>query len=168
MTMKTDNNLKQAFSGESQANRMYIAFAKQADKEGFVHIAKLFRAAAEAETVHAINHFRTMKRIESTLDNLRTAHKGEVYEYNEMYPDFIKNAEIEKREDAKITFLYANKVEKEHAKLFQEASESIQTGKDLPSSDYFVCQTCGFTIKGEAPEKCPICGSLRDRFKLTT
>ncbi len=162
--MKTDDNLKTAFAGESQANRRYTAFAKKAEQEGFAQVAKLFRAAAEAETVHALNHLRTMKEVGSTIDNLKAAKRGEVYEHTKMYPEFIEVAESENRNDAKVTFDDANKVEKIHAGLYQEAIEALESGRVLPASDYFVCQICGNTVKGEAPHKCPICGAPKERF----
>jgi rubrerythrin len=162
--MKTDDNLRAAFAGESQANRKYTAFAIKADQEGFSQVAKLFKAAADAETVHALNHLRTLKEVGSTIENLKAAKEGETYEFKEMYPNFIKNAEEENRGDAKLTFNYANKVEEVHAQLYQEAIEAIESGKDLPDSDLFVCQTCGYTAK-EAPDACPVCGSPKERFK---
>jgi rubrerythrin len=163
--MKTDDNLKAAFSGESQANRKYTAFSRKAEVEGFPQIAKLFMAAAEAETVHALNHLRTMKGVGSTADNLRAAKEGEIYEHSQMYPEFIKTAESEKRNDAKVTFDYANHVERIHAGFYQEAVDAIKTGKDLPTTDYYVCQICGNTVKGEAPNKCPICGAAKNQFR---
>ena len=163
--MKSDDNLKAAFAGESQANRKYTAFSRKAEQEGFAQVARLFKATAEAETVHALNHLRTMKEVRSTIDNLNAAMEGEIYEHNKMYPEFIKVAESENRVDAKKTFDYANKVEKIHAELYQEAIETVKTGKDLPATDYYVCQICGYTVKGEAPDKCPICGSLKNQFK---
>ncbi len=163
--MKTDDNLKAAFSGESQANRKYTAFSRKAEQDGFPQIAKFFRAAAEAETVHALNHLRTMKGIGSTADNLRAAKEGEVYEHSQMYPEFIKTAESEKRIDAKVTFDYANQVEKIHAGFYQEAIDATKAGKDLSTADYYVCQVCGNTVKEEAPDKCPICGAAKNQFK---
>lgn len=164
VSMKTDDNLKAAFAGESQANRKYTAFAKKAEQEDFIQVAKLFKAVAEAETVHALNHLRTMKEVSSTADNLKAANGGEVYEHTKMYPEFIKIADLENRTDAKGTFDYANKVEKIHAGLYKEAIEAVESGKDLPVSAYFVCQICGYTVKENAPDNCPICGALKERF----
>ncbi len=163
--MKTDDNLKSAFAGESQANRRYIAFSKKAEQEGFSQIAKLFRAASDAETVHALNHLRVMKEVSTTSDNLKAARDGEVYEHNIMYPDFIKDAEVENRKDAITTFNYANKVEKVHSELYIKAIEAVESGKDLISADIYVCQICGYTVEVEAPDVCPICGSLKNQFK---
>jgi len=166
--MNSDNNLQAAFAGESQANRKYTAFSRKAEQEGLTQVAKLFRATAEAETVHALNHLRFMKGIGPTLDNLKVALEGEVYEHTKMYPAFIQMADSENRKDARLTFNYANEAEKEHARLYQEAIEAVRSGKDLLQVDYFVCQTCGFTVKNEAPDKCPVCGSLKNQFKKIT
>ncbi len=163
--MKSDDNLKTAFAGESQANRKYIAFSIKAEQDGFPQVAKLFMAASEAETVHALNHLRVLKEVGSTSDNLKAAKNGEVYEHTIMYPDFVKEAESENRNDAKTTFDYANKVEKVHEGLYQEALDAVESGKDLEVADYSVCQTCGYTVKGEVPDVCPICGSVKERFK---
>jgi rubrerythrin len=163
--MKTDDNLKVAFAGESQANRKYTAFSRKAGQEGLPNVAKLFRAAAEAETVHALSHLKTMKGVGSTTDNLKAAIEGEVYEHTQMYPEFIKVAESEKRIDARVTFDNANKVEQIHAELYQEAINAVKTGKDLPPTEYYVCQVCGNTVKGQPPDKCPICGAPKNQFK---
>jgi len=163
--MKSDDNLQAAFAGESQANRKYTAFSRKAESEGHVQVAKLFRAAAESETVHALNHLRVMKGIGTTLDNLKAAMEGEVYEHTKMYPEFIQVSESENRSDARLTFHYANEAEKRHAKFYQDAAEAVRSGKDLPAVEYFVCQTCGFTTEKEAPDKCPVCGSLKRQFK---
>jgi rubrerythrin len=162
----TDENLQTAFAGESQANRKYTAFSRKAEQEGFTNIAKLFKAAAEAETVHALSHLRTMKQVESTSENLKTALDGEVYEHTKMYPEFIKEAESENRNSAKITFNYANQVEKVHADFYQRAIDAINTGKDIEKTQYFVCQTCGYTAESESPDTCPVCGSPKQQFKI--
>lgn len=163
--MKTDD-LQAAFAGESQANRKYIAFSRKAEQEGFPQVAKLFKSVSEAETIHALNHLRTMKSVKSTLDNLTASLNGEVYEHTKMYPDFIKDADSENRNDGKRTFSYANEVEKVHAKLYEEAIGAVKSGKDMESSDYYVCQTCGYTAK-EAPDVYPVCGSTKQQFKKT-
>jgi rubrerythrin len=166
LNLGTDENLQAAFAGESQANRKYTAFSRKAEQEGFPNVAKLFKAAAEAETVHALSHLRAMKQIGSTNENLKTALEGEVYEHTKMYPGFIQEAESEKRNLAKITFNYANQVEKVHANLYQRAIDAVKMGKDIEKSQYFVCQTCGYTAEGEAPNTCPVCGSPKQRFTL--
>ncbi|MDO9289874.1 MAG: rubrerythrin family protein [Thermodesulfovibrionales bacterium] len=159
---KTTQNLQDAFAGESQANRKYLAFAKKAEEEGFKQIAKLFRAAAEAETVHAHNHLREMGGIRSTKENLQEAISGESYEFQKMYPQMIKDAEAEGQKGALKSFNFANEVEKIHADLYKKAVENI--GKN-PSVDYHVCQVCGNTVEGEPPDKCPICGANKKMFK---
>ncbi len=161
----TQENLQEAFAGESQANRRYLFFAEKAEKEGNSQIARLFRAAAEAETVHARNHLEAMDGIESTRDNLKAAVSGENYEFTEMYPGFIEQAKSENNQRAEVSFTHANKVEKIHHSLYQKALELLEAGQQLKDELYFVCQVCGNTIAGEAPERCPICGAPRDKFK---
>jgi rubrerythrin len=162
--VKTDENLKAAFAGESQANRMYLAFARKADEEGFAQVAKLFRAAAEAETVHALNHLRVTGQIKSTLDNLGTAVSGETYEFKKMYPDFIAEAKNDANKPALLSFEYANKVEQIHAKLYQKAIEALKIKKELEKMDYHVCPVCGNTFEGSTPDVCPICATLKEKF----
>ncbi len=159
---KTTKNLQDAFAGESQANRKYLAFAKKAEEEGFRQIAKLFRAAAEAETVHAHNHLREMGGIRTTKENLQEAINGESYEFQKMYPQMIKDAEAEGQKGALKSFNFANEVEKIHADLYKKAVENL--GKN-PSVDYHVCQVCGNTVEGEPPDKCPVCGANKKMFK---
>jgi len=159
---KTEKNLQDAFAGESQANRKYLAFAKKAEEDGFKQIAKLFRAAAEAETVHAINHLRAFDGIKSTKENLGTAIGGETYEFQIMYPQMIEDAKAEGNKRAEITFNYANAVEKIHAELYKKALENLGNNSEI---DYYVCQICGNTVEGEPPDKCPICGAPKKMFK---
>ncbi len=161
---KTDENLKAAFAGESQANRLYLAFAKKADEEGFPQIAKLFRAAAEAETVHAHNHLRVLGQVKSTADNLGTAISGETYEFKKMYPDFIAEAKKEGNKAAALSFNYANQVEQIHANLYQKALEALKNTKELPKADMYVCPVCGNTFEGTTPDMCPICATLKEKF----
>jgi rubrerythrin len=161
---KTDENLKAAFAGESQANRLYLAFAKKAEEEGFTQTAKLFRAAAEAETVHALNHIRITGQVKSTLENLGTAVTGETYEFKKMYPEFIAEAKKEGNKQAAYSFDLANKVEQIHAGLYQKAIDALKNKKELAKVDYYVCSVCGNTVEGSAPEKCPICGSPKEKF----
>jgi rubrerythrin len=161
---KTDENLKAAFAGESQANRLYLAFAKKAEEEGFTQIAKLFKAAAEAETVHALNHLQITGQVKSTLENLGTAVTGETYEFKKMYPEFIAEAKKEGNKQAAWSFDVANKVEQIHAGLYQKAIDALKNKKELAKVDYYVCSVCGNTVEGSAPEKCPICGSPKEKF----
>lgn len=159
---KAEDGLKEAFAGESQANRKYLAFAKQADKEGLKQVAKLFRAAAEAETVHALNHLRELGGVKSTRENLEAAIAGETHEFESMYPAFIEAAKAEGNTGALRSFSYANEVEKVHAALYKQALEALGSNVD---ADYFVCQVCGHTVADEAPDECPICKSKKQAFK---
>ena len=160
---KSTQNLKEAFAGESQANRKYLAFAEKADREGYPQVARLFRAAAEAETVHALNHLRALKAIAATAENLKEAMAGEVAEFTKMYPPMIAAAQAEGNKDAERTFSFANEVEKIHAQLFKKALNTLEK-KELV--DIFVCSVCGYTVEGEAPDKCPVCNALKKLFKL--
>lgn len=162
--MSTQENLAAAFAGESQANRKYLAFAKQAEKDGFPHVAKLFRAAAEAETLHAHAHLANMGGINSTLENLETAVAGETHEYTEMYPAFIAEAEKEGESKALKGFRLANAAEKIHAGLYQAALAAVRAGKDLDTTKVFLCPVCGYLEFGDAPENCPICGVRKTAF----
>lgn len=163
---KTDDNLKDAFAGESQANRMYLAFAKKADEEGYPQIAKLFRATAEAETVHALNHLRVMGQVKSTIDNLSTAIAGETFEFTRMYPADIVEAKKEDNKKAEMTFEYANMVEEIHATLYKKALEALKNKKEMPKADFWVCPICGNTFEGSVPDKCPICETPKEKFIL--
>ena len=162
--MSTTDNLKAAFAGESQANRNYLAFAKKAEQDGFKQVAKLFRAAAEAETVHAHAHLRVLKGIGSTTDNLKAAVEGEAHEFKSMYPEFIKTAEAEKNQPALISFKNAMAVEQTHHNLYAEALKSVEGGKDLPAAAIYVCPVCGHTHVGGAPDRCPVCNVPKDKF----
>ena len=155
------DNLKNAFAGESQANRKYLAFAKKAEEEGFKQAAKLFRAAAEAETVHAHSHLRVMGGVKSTKENIQEAIGGETFEFTKMYPQMIEDARKEGNKQALQSFEFANKVEKIHADLYQKALSSL--GKN-EAVDYYVCQVCGNTVENAAPDKCPICGASKSMF----
>jgi rubrerythrin len=159
---KTIEDLKAAFAGESQANRRYLAFAKKADQEGHATVAKLFRAAAAAETVHALNHFRALGGIQDTSKNLETAIAGENYEVVTMYPEFIANAEAEGEKKALTSFQWAFEVEQEHYELFKEALEKL--GEETADIEIWVCASCGHTHVGIPPEKCPVCGAPKNKF----
>lgn len=165
MEIKTEKNLQEAFAGESQANRRYLFFADKADKEGQPQVARLFRAAADAETVHARNHFNAMDGIGSTKENVMAASIGEHYEFTRMYPPFIDQAEQENNKRAQRSFELANQVEEIHHKYFEATLKALNAGTKLNDEPYFVCQVCGNTVPGEAPERCPICGALRTQFK---
>jgi len=160
---KSEENLKEAFAGESQANRKYLAFAAKADQEGFAQAAKLFRAAAEAETVHAHAHLRALKGIKSTKENLQAAVAGETHEFKSMYPAMIETAKAEGNKEAERTFHFANEVEKIHAGLYQQMLDNPDGAKE--SYSYYVCPVCGYTAEKEAPETCPVCGAKGKIFK---
>jgi len=162
--MSTNDNLKEAFAGESQANRKYLAFAKKADAEGRPQIAKLFRAAAAAETVHAHAHLRVLGGVASTAENLRAAMEGEGFECKTMYPKFVDEAENEANKPALMSFKNAMAVEEIHHRLYSEALNTVKGGDDLPSRAVFVCSVCGNTVYGEAPDICNVCGAKKDKF----
>lgn len=161
---KTEENLSEAFSGESQANRKYLAFAKKADQEGYKHIARLFRAAAAAETVHAHSHLAVMGGVKSTTENLKAAIEGEDYEHAKMYPEFIEKAKREGNQAAVRSFDYAKKVEKIHHELYMRALQELEAGRKPEEKAYFICPVCGNTVENEAPNFCPICGTPKEKF----
>ena len=158
---KTEKHLKEAFAGESQANRKYLAFAKKADQEGYPRVAKLFRAAAEAETVHAHAHLKALSGVGSTAENLKAAIGGETYEFESMYPPMIEAAEAEGHKAAVRSFNYANAVEKIHADLYQQALDNLDQTEDVT---YYVCSVCGYTCENQVPDDCPVCGSKSGAF----
>lgn len=162
--MATADNLKEAFAGESQANRKYLAFAKKADAEGRKQIAKLFRAAAEAETIHAHAHLRVMNGVKGTADNLKAAIEGEGHEFRTMYPQFLAEAKAEGNKAAQMSFQYALVVEEIHHDLYQKALETLTQGKDLENAVIYVCPVCGNTVIGQAPDKCHVCGVPKEKF----
>ena len=161
---KTAENLKAAFAGESQANRRYLAFAQKADEEGATQAAKLFRAAAAAETIHALNHLRITGEVKATIDNLKTVVSGETFEFEKMYPEYIGAAKQEGNKQAAWSFDVANKVEQVHAGLFQKAINALESKSELPKTDYYVCSVCGNTVEGTPPENCPFCGAPKAKF----
>lgn len=162
--MGSTDNLKAAFAGESQANRRYLAFAKKADADGFGQVAKLFRAAAEAETVHALAHFRALGGVKDTAANLAEAAEGERYEFQNMYPPFLADAQKEGNKAAVATFKNALAVEEIHNALYNQALASVKQGKDLAATSVYVCTVCGNTVTGSAPDKCAVCGVDKSKF----
>ncbi|MGI6454072.1 MAG: rubrerythrin family protein [bacterium] len=162
--MSTIKNIEEAFSGESQANRRYHAFAIQADKDGFPQIAKLFRAAAEAETIHALAHLKAMDGIQSTEENLKVAAEGERYEFQEMYPQFLTTAQQEGQKRAEINFKQAGAAEEVHYNLYKLALQAVQAGQDLESLSIYVCPVCGNIEIGTRSERCPICNAPADKY----
>lgn len=161
---ETEKNLWAAFAGESQANRKYLAFAKKAEQDGELGVAKLFRAAAAAETIHAHNHLDVLNGVKSTLDNLKEAYGGEHHEFSVMYPEFLEKSKAEKVSAATKSFHWANEVEKVHGNLYQEAIKAVEAGSKLPEKDYYICNKCGYTIGDHAPDKCPVCGAKSTDF----
>ncbi len=161
---KTNENLAAAFAGESQANRKYLAFAKKAEKDGFPGVAKLFKAAADAETIHAHNHLEVLGGVSSTLENLQHAFQGEHHEFSVMYPEFLVTSKEEKQGAATKSFHWANEVEKVHGELYSQAIKAVESGTDIKVSAYYVCDKCGYTIGDAAPDKCPVCGAKKDEF----
>jgi rubrerythrin len=158
---KSEQHLRDAFAGESQANRKYLAFAKKAEKEGYSQVAKLFRAAGAAETVHAHAHLRALGEIGNTADNLKVAVEGETHEFKHMYPEMIKDAKEEGNKTAERSFIFANEVEKVHAELYQNALDNLD---GLEEADYYVCSVCGMTVEDEAPDSCPVCSAKKSAF----
>ncbi len=162
--MATMDNLQEAFAGESQANRKYLAYAQKADQDGLPQVAKLFRAAAEAETVHAHAHFRVMGGIHDTAANLQDAIEGEGHEFQKMYPEFLAEAQKEGNKPAERSFQNALAVEEIHHGLYSKALDAVKSGKDLSSSAIHVCPVCGNTVEGGVPDKCDVCGVPGSRF----
>jgi rubrerythrin len=162
---QTDDDLQEAFGGESRANRKYLAYARKAAKEGYPQVARVFRAAADSETVHAMNHMDVMGMVDETAENLRDAAEGEAAEFEEMYPEFIEHAEQAGRQAARDSFDFARQVEKVHHRMYERALESVQNGEDLSESAIWVCQGCGNVFEGDPPDSCPICGAPRSMFK---
>ena len=161
---KSEEDLAAAFAGESQANRKYLAFAKVADKEGLPQIAKVFRSAAAAETIHAHNHLRALGGIKTTPENLKEAIEGEHYEFTKMYPEFLEDSKSDGNSGAQRTFHLANEVEKIHHKFYEVALKAVESGKDLDKTDIYVCPVCGYPAEGSAPDACPVCGTPKDKF----
>jgi rubrerythrin len=159
----TEKNLKDAFAGESQANRKYLAFARKAEQEGFVNVARLFRITAEAETLHAFGHLHALGAIGSTAENLEAAVAGETYEYKEMYPPMLEQARADNHRAARM-FGYAVEAEEVHAKLYTMALEAVKKGQDLTGVDFYLCPVCGYIELGQAPETCPICKARGELF----
>jgi rubrerythrin len=164
--MSTKENLADAFAGESQANRKYLAFAKQAETDGLPQVAKLFRAAAHAETVHAHAHLRAMGGIKTTSENLAEAIEGEGFEFQKMYPPYLKQAQEAGDKMAEISFRNALAVEEVHHTLYSKALAAVKAGGDLQSRPVYVCEICGNTVYDHAPDKCDVCGVPKERFTL--
>jgi rubrerythrin len=165
MGKMTRSNLEAAFAGESQAHMRYLIFADKAEKEGYPNVARLFRAFSFAEQIHATNHFKDLKGIGDTAENLQAAVDGETHEVEEMYPAFKAVAELQEEKGALRSFNWAMEAEKVHFELYDQAKTAVQGGQDADISDVFICEVCGWTGTGEAPDKCPLCGAPAKRFR---
>ena len=165
MRKMTEDNLKSAFAGESQAHMRYLIFAKRAEAEGFPNIAKLFRAISYAEQVHATNHFDALGMIRGSGDNLQVAIDSETYEINEMYPAFNAVAKLQEEKGAMQTFSAVLQAEKIHANMYQKAKQAVETNKDIQPGAVYICDVCGYTVEGEVPSRCPVCGASKEKFR---
>ena len=163
--MATQDNIQEAFAGESQANRKYMAFSQKANKEGFDKVSRLFQAVAEAETIHALKHLAVMNGVDSTVENLKKAVVGEHHEFTEMYPAFIDEAEKEGNQGAVNAFHLANEAEQVHYGLYEKALQAVEKGEDYPADSFYLCPVCGYVHENEAPDRCPICGAPGSVFK---
>jgi rubrerythrin len=161
----TETNLKEAFAGESQAHLRYLIFADVAEREGKPNIARLFRAIAYAEQVHATNHYRELGMIRGSADNLTVAINGETFEVEEMYPAYNAVAVLQGEKGAERSTHYALEAEKIHAQMYKTAHEAAEVGKDIPLKTVYICPICGYTVEGEAPARCPVCQAPREKFR---
>ena len=164
MKKMTEDNLKNAFAGESQAHMRYLIFAEKAEEEGFKNVARLFRAIAYAEQVHAINHYNVLGMIRSTADNLQEAIDGETYEVNEMYPAYNAVAKLQEERGAQRTTEWALQAERIHAAIYQRAKQFVESGKDIPLEAIYICSVCGYTSEEEF-DRCPICSATREKIR---
>lgn len=165
MEAMTRENLEAAFAGESQAHMKYLNFAERAEKEGFPNVARLFQAASFAEQIHASNHLKALEGIQGTAANLGSAIGGETFEVDQMYPAYMAVAEKQNEQKALRSMKWAVEAEKVHAKLYGDARQAVESGKDMAAVDIWVCTACGFTMEGVPPEKCPVCGAPQSRFR---
>ena len=165
MRKMTESNLQAAFAGESQAHMRYLIFADKAEKEGHANVARLFQAIAFAEQVHATNHFKNLDGIGGTADNLQAAINGENYEVEEMYPAYRAVADLQEEKGAVRSTTWALEAEKVHAELYDQAKTAVQGGQDADIGDIYICEVCGWTATGEAPDRCPLCGAPASRFR---
>lgn len=165
MKKMTEQNLTSAFAGESQAHMRYTIFADKAEEEGYSNVAKLFRAIAFAERVHAKNHYDVLGNIRGSSDNLQVAIDGETYEVNEMYPAFKAVAELQGEEGAQRSTNWALQAEKVHAGMYQRAKQAVGRKEDIEIGPVQICEVCGYTVEGEAPERCPLCGAPKEKFR---
>jgi rubrerythrin len=165
MSDQSMKNLKEAFAGESQANRRYTAFSQKASDDGFSNVARMFRAIAESETIHAINHLKALGQVKSTVENIEEAWKGEKDEYTSMYPMFMDQAKRDSNSDALSSFFWANEAEKVHGDFYERALKAVQSGQDVQVGELYICLKCGFTVESDVPDKCPVCGAGKEMFQ---
>ena len=165
MRKMTQQNLQTAFGGESTAHMRYLIFSDKAAQDGFPNVARLFRAIAYAEHVHATNHYRELGMIKNSVDNLQTCIDGEHYEVEDMYPAYKAVAELQQEQGATRSTHYALEAEKIHEVMYREAKQALESGTDIEVGAVLICPVCGYTVEGEAPEVCPICGATRDSFR---
>jgi len=165
MRKMTDKSLNEAFAGESMAHMKYLIFSEIAEEEGFVNISRLFRAIAYAEQVHAGNHAKNLGFIKRTEENLQTAIDGETFEVEEMYPAYDAVAKLQDEKGAQQSIHFAFEAEKIHSALYQKAKESVRQGKDAELGDIYICPVCGYTHVGDPPDRCPVCGIGKEKFK---
>ena len=168
MSNQTHKNLKEAFAGESQANRRYLAYSKKAEEQGYDNIARLFRVIAESETIHALNHLDALGAVKTTLENLQESLKGESDEITGMYPMFINQAERDADNAALNSFFWASEAERTHADFYEKAVAALEAGKDMELGSLHICKVCGYTVEGDPPEKCPTCGKGKEEFVSAT
>jgi rubrerythrin len=165
MKRVSEENLRSAYAGESQAHMRYLIYADKAEKEGYENVARLFRAIAYAERIHATNHYKILGMIRETGDNLQTAIEGEKYEVEEMYPAYKAVAELQREVGAEKVFDWALQAEKIHASMYQRAKQSVEEGADIKLGPIYICEECGYTVEGEEPERCPVCKAPKDKFR---
>ncbi len=165
MRKMTEENIKSAFAGESQAHMRYLIFAKKAEEEGFDNVARLFKTIAFAEQVHATNHLKVLGGINSSAQNLQVAIEGETFEVNEMYPAYKEVAKLQEEKGAVSSTDWALQAEKIHAAMYQKAKQAVEDSKDIELKEVFICELCGYTVEGGAPDRCPICGAPKQKFR---
>ncbi|MCS7096537.1 MAG: rubrerythrin family protein [Candidatus Bathyarchaeota archaeon] len=165
MRKMTEENLEKAFAGESQAHMRYLIFAEKAEEEGFPNVARLFRAIAYAEQVHAKNHYGTLGLIRESAENLQAAIDGETHEVEEIYPAYSTVAKLQGEKGAQRVMEWALQAEKIHAGMYQKAKQAVESGKDIKMGPIFICKLCGYTVEGEVPDRCPVCGAAKERFQ---
>ena len=165
MKKMTEDNLKSAFAGESQAHMRYLIFADKTEEEGFPNVARLFKAIAYAEQVHATNHFKTLAMLKGTADYLQAAINGETYEVNEMYPAYKAVAELQEEKGAQRSTDWALQAEKVHAGMYQKAKQAVERKEDITLEAVFICEACGYTVENSAPDRCPVCGAPKEKFR---